>query len=557
MSIRPDNETGAPNSAIRIHNAREHNLQNIDLRIPNNQFTVITGISGSGKSTAAFDILFAEGQRRYLESLNAYARQFVQPAGRPDVDAIFGIPPTVAIEQRTSRGGRKSTVATMTEIYHFLRLLFVKLGIQYCPDCELPIEPQTREAILAKTMRDHRGQRVRLLVPLVAARKGYYTELANWAAGKGFSYLRVDGELMPTDNWPRLNRFKEHTIELPVGEINVTPKVEFELRALLDQALDLGKGVVQLAAAHPDNGDKASAHLPSEAIFSTQRACPGCGRGFEGLDPRLFSFNSKHGWCERCYGTGLQLDGFDTDQTGEEPQWNQRWKGHEKECPACKGQRLRPEALNVRWQDRSIAELAQSSIAGAETVFRTLRLQGREAEIGHDILAELRARLRFLKQVGLSYLTLDRSAPTLSGGEVQRIRLAAQLGSNLRGVCYILDEPTIGLHARDNQRLLTTLKRLRSKGNTVVVVEHDEETIRHAGHVIDLGPGAGVNGGQVVAEGTVEELANNENSVTGRCLAKPLQHPLLEQRRPAYSDEENELVLEIKGASLNNLKTYV
>ncbi len=550
----PSNHGTDLNSAIRIHNAREHNLQNVDIRIPRNQLTVITGISGSGKSTVAFDILFAEGQRRYLESLNAYARQFVQPAGRPDVDAIFSIPPTVAIEQRTSRGGHKSTVATMTEIYHFLRLLFVKLGIQYCPDCELPIKPQTREAILAKIMRDHRGQRVSLLAPLVAARKGYYTDLAKWAAGKGFSYLRVDGELMPTDNWPRLDRFKEHNIELPLGEISINPTAEAELRELLDQALDLGKDVVKLTPNYLINGAKASGPSPSEVLFSTRRACPGCGRSFEALDPRLFSFNSKHGWCEHCYGTGLKLDSFDADQMGEELHWNQRWKVHEKECPACNGQRLRPESLTVRWRNRSIAEITQLSVADAETVFRTLKLEGREATIGHDVLAELHARLRFLKQVGLSYLTLDRSAPTLSGGEAQRIRLAAQLGSNLRGVCYILDEPTIGLHARDNQRLLTTLKRLKNKGNTLVVVEHDEETIRSAEHIIDLGPGAGVNGGRVVAEGTVEELANNENSITGQYLNKPLEHPLLEQRRPANIDKEKEFVLEIHNASLNNLK---
>jgi excinuclease ABC subunit A len=538
--------------AIRIHNAREHNLKNIDIRIPRERFTVITGISGSGKSTVAFDILFAEGQRRYLESLNAYARQFVQPAARPDVDAIFGIPPTVAIEQRTSRGGRKSTVATTTEAYHFLRLLFVKLGVQYCPDCDIPIDAQTPEAILAKIMRDYRGRRVGLLAPLVVARKGYYTELARWAAGKGCTQLRVDGELVPTGDWPRLSRFREHYIELPMGEIKVSPKTEAELRELLARALDFGKGTVQISAPPPlVGGGRGEGDRRKELVFTTRRACPRCTRSFEELDPRLFSFNSKHGWCERCFGTGVVLPGFDEQQSGEEIWWNEWWDGDAEPCPACQGQRLRPQALAVRFQGRSIAELTRLSVNEVERFFRTLRLRGREAEIARDILAELRARLRFLKQVGLSYLSLHRAAPTLSGGEAQRIRLAAQLGSNLRGVCYILDEPTIGLHARDNRMLLATLQSLEAKGNTVVVVEHDEETIRRARHVIDLGPGAGINGGQVVAAGTVQQLLRNPKSVTGRCLARPLQHPLVEVRRAV--DRETP-ALDIIDAYMHNLR---
>ncbi|HSG05649.1 MAG TPA: excinuclease ABC subunit A, partial [Nitrospiria bacterium] len=274
---------GGNQDLIRILKAREHNLKNVDIEIPRNRFTVITGVSGSGKSTAAFDILFAEGQRRYLESLNAYARQFVQPSSRPDVDAIFGIPPTVAIEQRTSRGGRKSTVATATEIYHFLRLLFLKLGTQNCPDCDIPIEQQNPEAILARIMRDYRGKTIRFLAPLIVARKGYYTDLAKWAAGKGFGELRVDGTMTPTGQWPRLDRFREHDIELPIGEITVRPKAEKTIRGLLDQALAFGKGVVQIT--------------PGEKLFSTKRSCRRCARSFADLDPRLFSFNSRHGWC--------------------------------------------------------------------------------------------------------------------------------------------------------------------------------------------------------------------------------------------------------------------
>ena len=533
--------------AIRIRNAREHNLKGVDIDIPRDKFTVITGISGSGKSTLAFDILFAEGQRRYLESLNAYARQFVQPAARPEVDAIFGIPPTVAIEQRTSRGGRKSTVATMTEIYHFLRLLFVKLGAQYCPACDIPIEAQDAEAILARLLREYRGRRISLLAPLVAARKGYYTDLAKWAAARGFAQLRVDGQLTATDSWPRLDRFREHDIELPVGAIEVSAGAERELRALLERALGFGKGVVQVLPLGGSGRRRA-------AVFSTLRACPGCGKSFAELDPRLFSFNSRHGWCEHCYGTGLVLPGFDAAQSGEEIWWNAWWEGGEQVCPACQGRRLRPEALAVRFKKRSIAEFTALSVAAAEKRFRSLHLNDREAQIARDILGELQSRLAFLVQVGLSYLSLDRSAPTLSGGETQRIRLAAQLGSNLRGVCYILDEPTIGLHPRDNRMLLKTLGRLEGKGNTIVVVEHDEDTIRRAAHVLDLGPGAGLNGGRVVAKGSVAQLMANRRSVTGRFLANPLQHPLLPRRPTRVTGRNRSATLDVLGVGLHNLK---
>ncbi|NIR58707.1 MAG: excinuclease ABC subunit UvrA [Gammaproteobacteria bacterium] len=543
-------------NAIEIVHAREHNLKNVNIRIPRDRFTVITGISGSGKSTVAFDILFAEGQRRYLESLNAYARQFVQPASRPEVDAVFGIPPTVAIEQRTSRGGRKSTVATMTEIYHFLRLLFVKLGTQYCPDCDLPIEPQTLEAIHARILRDYRGGTVRLLAPLVVARKGYYTDLAKWAHAKGFDHLRVDGRMVPTTAWPRIDRFKEHDIELPVAELTVTPANERPLRAALEQVLDYGKGVAYVVPAAERGARARRAANPGETIVSIERACPGCGRSFDELDPRLFSYNSKHGWCPRCFGTGLELEGFDEAQTGEELWWNQWWEGGERACAACGGRRLRPEALAVRFKDRSIAELTEQPVGSAERFFRTVRLRGREGEIARDILSELAARLAFLKEVGLGYLTLDRAAPTLSGGEAQRIRLAAQLGSNLQGVCYILDEPTIGLHPRDNRMLLDTLARLEGKGNTVVVVEHDEETIRRAEHVVDLGPGAGVDGGRVVAQGPVEKIMRTRRSITGRCLVRPLRHPLVAPRgAPSVAAAGGgRAELEISGARLHNLK---
>ncbi|MGE5640096.1 MAG: excinuclease ABC subunit UvrA, partial [Clostridia bacterium] len=532
-------------NAIRIHKAREHNLKNIDVEIPRGRFTVVTGVSGSGKSTLAFDILFNEGQRRYLESLNAYARQFVQAASRPDVDAIFGIPPTVAIEQRTSRGGRKSTVGTLTEVHHFLRLLFVKLGKQHCPDCQVPIEPQSEDLIFSRLMREFRNKQATLLAPLVVNRKGIYTDLAKWAYSKGYAHLRVDGKLLPTRPFPRIPRFKEHTIELPVFTGRMDVKSEAQIRAELRKAVELGKGVVHVLC-----GDKVE-------VFSTKRACRSCGRSFPELDPRLFSYNSKHGWCAKCYGTGLNIDEVEWSEerarTGAEDNvldsWIE-WLEVDQACEACEGKRLNPEALAVQWQGRNIADYSALPIFDLKTFFGEMSLKGREAEIARDLLPELKSRLGFLEEVGLGYLTLDRSAPTLSGGEAQRIRLAAQLGSNLRGVCYILDEPTIGLHHRDNKILLDVLEKLEAKGNSLVVVEHDEETIRRAQHVIDLGPGAGKLGGEVTAQGSAEDLMANPASLTGKFLKEPLRHPV-QPRRPVSSKND---FLQVEGAKLHNLK---
>ena len=550
-------------NVVQIHKAREHNLKNIDVEIPRQRFTVITGVSGSGKSTLAFDILFSEGQRRYLESLNAYARQFVQVASRPDVDAIFGIPPTVAIEQRTSRGGRKSTVGTLTEIHHFLRLLFVKLGTQHCPDCHVAIEPQSEDAIAARLLREYKGQRIGLLAPLITNRKGVYTDLAKWAQTRGYTHLRIDGAFLPVDPFPRIDRFKEHTIELPVADIRVSAQNEKELRAGLARALEYGKGVVhvlsdldELARAASKTKGMVELDLRQQA-FSTQRACPSCGRSFQEMDPRLFSYNSKHGWCGDCYGTGLQLKDVEWDderaKTGAEDHvldsWIE-WLKVDEPCPACHGKRLNPEALAVSWRDKSISDYSGLPVQALGEFFTGVATAGREHEIARDLLAELRSRLGFLGEVGLGYLTLDRSAPTLSGGEAQRIRLAAQLGSNLRGVCYILDEPTIGLHPRDNQILLGVLEKLEAKGNTLVVVEHDEDTIRRAHHVIDLGPGAGKLGGEVIAQGSAADLMKQPDSVTGRFLNHPLRHPL----QPRRAIPKSLASLEIAGASLHNLK---
>ena len=532
-------------NAIRIHNAREHNLKSIDVEIPRGRFTVVTGVSGSGKSTLAFDILFAEGQRRYLESLNAYARQFVQAASRPDVDAIFGIPPTVAIEQRTSRGGRKSTVGTLTEVHHFLRLLFVKLGTQYCPDCEVPIEPQSEEAIAARILREYRGETVVMLAPLVVNRKGVYTELARWAAAKGYTQLRVDGKLLPVRPFPRIDRFKEHSIELPVGYVKVSARGEKELRERLAKALEFGKGVVHVLTGR------------QVEVFSTKRACRSCGRSFPELDPRLFSYNSKHGWCAACYGTGLKIDDVEWEEerarTGAEDNvldsWIE-WLEIDQACPQCEGRRLNPEALAVLWRGKNISEYGAMPVSALRHFFDEASLVGREREIARDLVAELRSRLGFLGEVGLGYLTLERSAPTLSGGEAQRIRLAAQLGSNLRGVCYILDEPTIGLHHRDNRILLDVLEKLEAKGNSLVVVEHDEDTIRRAHHVVDLGPGAGRLGGEVIAEGDAEDLMSQPQSLTGRFLKDPLRHPIHPHRAVGKKDP----FIQVQRARLHNLK---
>jgi excinuclease ABC subunit A len=528
---------------IVVRGAREHNLKDVDVEIPRRRFTVITGVSGSGKSTLAFDILFNEGQRRYLESLNAYARQFVQPAARPDLDAIHGIPPTVAIEQRASRGGLKSTVATLTELYHFLRLIYVRLGTQFCPDCELEILPQTLEAIVARVQRSYRNQRVEVLAPLIAHRKGHYRELARWAAARGARRLRVDGAWVATDPFPSLKRFVEHDIELPVAEVLCTPRSEGALRAAIEQALELGKGVVHVLS-------------PSGAVelFSSRRACPSCGRGFPEPDPRLLSFNSSQGWCPSCFGTGVRVEQFEAEQTGEESQWLEADGDADHDagdaCPACEGARLNPTALHLKFRQRSITELTALPVKQLWAFFDGLRLPAREAAIARDALAEISARLGFLERVGLGYIALDRAAPSLSGGEAQRIRLAAQLGSNLQGVCYVLDEPTIGLHPRDNAVLLDALGQLSSAGNTLVVVEHDEDTIRRADHIIDLGPGAGVRGGQVVAAGTAQQLEAHPESVTGRFLARPLMHPAT----PRRATNERSAAIEIESARLHNLR---
>ncbi|WP_374522486.1 excinuclease ABC subunit UvrA [Hydrogenophaga sp.] len=560
-----------PPEAIRIVNAKEHNLKNLSVDIPRGQFNVITGVSGSGKSTLAFDILFNEGQRRYLESLNAYARSIVQPAGRPEVDAVYGIPPTVAIEQRLSRGGRKSTVGTTTEVWHFLRLLYVKLGTQHCVHDGAAVMPQSPDSIAATILRKYAGRHVGLLAPLVINRKGVYTELADWARPRGHTHLRVDGEFLPTTGFPRIDRFKEHTIELPVADFRVNAADETTLRQALAKALELGKGLVHLLA--PLDGLKeaieqgrSTRDIGHVEVFSTTRACPVCSTSYPELDPRLFSYNSKHGWCPDCVGTGVKLSREqrkalddsvqdDKDRGREQSFAEPEVEGLTDEaCPTCAGTRLNAQARAVRFGGVSITDIARLSVSEVRQKVRAMMADGglstREADIARDLLPEIESRLAFLEEVGLSYLTLDRGAPTLSGGESQRIRLAAQLGSHLQGVCYVLDEPTIGLHARDNQILLDALHKLGQQGNTLVVVEHDEDTIRRADHLIDIGPSAGKRGGRVVAQGTVADLSAAEDSVTGRYLLHAMKHPL-QPRRPV---DPQGPAIEVVGAALHNLQ---
>lgn len=580
-------------NVISIHGAREHNLKNISLEIPRNKFVVITGVSGSGKSTLAFDLLFAEGQRRFLDSMNAYARQFVEQLARPDVDLVTGIPPTVSIEQRNSRGGGKSTVATVTEVYHFIRLLFARLGSQFCPKCDLPVEAQTRDQITESLRREmaRRGDLL-LLAPVVKNRKGFHTDVAAWAAKQGFAEIRADGKIFATSGRLRLDRFREHTIEIVTGVLDsnrkrqpskqktsAQPKTEQEI---IDETLHLGHGAL-LAL---DNHGRSSIH-------STLRACPECGQSFEPLDPKNFSYNSAQGWCPACRGFGELFYLPDVDRGARadaiEESWYE-WQQSERQlCTDCSGSRLNPVARAVRLNlEGSLATegrrsksrkgsaaslfgpltteaLSNASVDQALAYFSSLRLRRREAEIARDIVPEIRERLRFLKRVGLGYLQLGRGATTLSGGEAQRIRLAAQLGSNLSGVLYILDEPTIGLHARDNQQLLDALKILKARGNTLVVVEHDEQTMRCADFIVDLGPKAGVHGGEVVATGTLAQLMRHRESVTGRCLREKRSFPHGRSRRPvvvlektgskeaACLQKDSNASLVLSGVSKNNL----
>ncbi len=554
--------------SIILSGAREHNLKNISLEIPRGKFVVVSGLSGSGKSTLAFDILFAEGQRRFLDSMSVYARQFAEQLEKPDIDRLAGLPPTVAIEQRVSQGGNKSTVATVTEIWNFVRLLYSKIGVRHCPDCGVPVEPQSLAAI-ESTIRKHlaRGP-VTLLAPVIRARKGYHTDVAEWAAKQGFEKLLVDRRFRNVANFRRLERYKEHDIDVVVAELPKGRGKQNLLGPLLEQALKIGNGTIRILA--PDK---------NFIILSTESSCPVCNRSFDELDPLQFSFNSPRGWCHACRGHGLvPKRGHNLDPSRHESILAAELEADRALdrtadddlalCPACMGTRLNPESSAVVYHGLSIADLARLPIDRAAGHFKHLVPDsGRSALIARDILPEIAQRLAFLQQVGLGYLQLDRSARTLSGGENQRIRLAAQLGSNLRGVLYILDEPTIGLHPNDNEALLSTLAALRDHGNSLLVVEHDEETISRADHLIDLGPGAGEHGGQIVFQGalpkaprgrkggTASSSTNDQSSAspTLRALFTPFLHPIRGARRKTPAVSAPDAWIRLDGCLVHNL----
>ncbi len=512
--------------SIIIKGAREHNLKNIDVVIPRDKFVVITGLSGSGKSSLAFDTIYSEGQRRYVESLSTYARQFLEQMSKPDVDSIEGLSPAISIEQKTTSRNPRSTVGTITEIYDYLRLLFARTGHPYCYQCGKEITAQTVQQMVDKVLSLPSGTRIQILSPIVRGRKGEYRKEFAEMRSKGFVRARIDGEVIDLEREIALDKNKKHTIEIVIDRLILKRDLEERLRKRLadsiDIALRLADGVVVINPI--DGGD---------ILFSERLACIDCGISYPELTPRVFSFNSPHGACPDCDGLGIRI-------------------GYEEEadivCPSCNGKRLKKEALAVKIDGRSIAEITKLSVKSAVHFFGALKLTKREAFIAERILKEIRERIHFLSNVGLDYLTLDREASTLSGGEGQRIRLATQIGSSLVGVLYVLDEPSIGLHQRDNVRLLATLKRLRDLGNTVLVVEHDEETIRESDYVIDMGPGAGVHGGEIVALGTPGEIIKDKNSLTGRYLAHELTISLPKRhRRPTR-------YLTIKGARRNNLK---
>jgi excinuclease ABC subunit A len=512
---------------LAVSHAREHNLKDVSLAIPHGSLTVVTGPSGSGKSTLAFDVIFAEGQRRFLETLTPYARQFLPTMPRPDVDAVTGIPPAIALEQRTARAGGTSTVATVTEVAHYVRLLYAKVGTPHCPDHETPISRTTIEAV-EEAVRRVRGKRW-LLAPVVKARKGTYLDVFTAAYRGGVELAFCDGVRVSTDSPPKLKKALEHNIDLVIGEFDEPSKLD---RATLERALSWGEGELKL---RNETG--------AEQLFSTTSACPTCGFSVPELDPRFFSFNTKQGRCETCEGAGVL---YEEERVGRGKS-AQVWLV-ESECEACHGARLAPIPRSVRVEGERYHELTARSVRSALARVREWHFEGDRAILAKGVVEELTRRLEFLDEVGLGYLSLDRAAGTLSGGEMQRLRLAAQLGAGLTGALYVLDEPTIGLHPRDTGRLLGNLRRLVDLGSTVLVVEHDIDTIRAADHLVDLGPGGGARGGRIVAEGSPAEVLANAESPTGRALANEPEHraPLPVPRGHAF--------LELTGAREHNLK---
>uniref|UniRef100_A0A7C6EBE0 UvrABC system protein A n=1 Tax=candidate division WOR-3 bacterium TaxID=2052148 RepID=A0A7C6EBE0_UNCW3 len=621
------------NDYILVKGAREHNLKNIDVKIPRNKLVVITGISGSGKSSLAFDTIYAEGQRRYIESLSAYARQFLGMLEKPNVDYIEGLSPAIAIEQRTSARNPRSTVGTVTEIYDYLRLLFARIGIPYCPNCNKKISSQTTDQIVDSILALGENNKIEILAPLVRGRKGEYKELLQKAKRRGFIRVRVDGKIYEVEEVPELHKYKKHNIEIVVDRLLIKSDIRKRLADSLEIALKEGEGLCIVNVEGKE-----------EKIFSSALACVDCGFSYEEVSPRLFSFNSPYGACPTCHGLGTRME-IDPDRLIPNPNlsvmegaiesWGEpssnwfisqlesvakeydfdlntpfrqlpkvaknvllygtedeikikytRWDGTSFEmyekfegaiphlmriykqtdsesrrewverfmsvlpCPDCNGARLKKEALSVKINDLNINDITKMSVKRAYQFFTSeIILTEKERVISREVIKEIQKRLGFMLSVGLDYLTLDRTTETLGGGEEQRVRLATQIGSGLVGVVYILDEPSIGLHQRDNHRLLDTLKKLRDLGNTVIVVEHDKDTILSADYVIDLGPGAGEAGGYIVATGTPDEIKANKKSLTGAYLNGKKAIPIpLSPRKPG-----NDFII-IKGARENNLK---
>lgn len=620
---------------IEVRGARTHNLKDINLTIPRDKLTVITGLSGSGKSSLAFDTLYAEGQRRYVESLSAYARQFLSLMEKPDVDHIEGLSPAISIEQKSTSHNPRSTVGTITEVYDYLRLLYARVGEPRCPTHHAPLAAQTVSQMVDKVLELPEGSKMMLLAPIVKERKGEHVKTLENLAAQGFIRARIDGETCDLSDPPTLELHKKHTIEVVVDRFKVRPDLQQRLAESFETTLELSGGIAVIA---PMDGDG------EEIIFSANFACPQCGYSMQELEPRLFSFNNPAGACGTCDGLGVQQY-FDPSRVIQDDSlslaqgairgWDQknyyyfqmltsladhygfdlhapfnslpkktqdvilkgsgrteiefkyindrgdiRVKRHPfegilntlerryrdtesnsvreelakyistKSCSSCGGTRLRLEARNVFISDTTLPEIVELSIADALTFFQTLKLEGQRAQIAEKVMKEINDRLQFLVNVGLNYLNLSRSAETLSGGEAQRIRLASQIGAGLVGVMYVLDEPSIGLHQRDNERLLKTLTHLRDLGNTVLVVEHDEDAIRCADHVIDIGPGAGVHGGNVVAEGTMDEIIANPNSLTGQYLSGAKEIAVPKERTP----RDPKKTVELLGATGNNLK---
>lgn len=634
------NQTTAFSHFLRIRGARTHNLKNIDVDIPREALTVITGLSGSGKSSLAFDTIYAEGQRRYVESLSAYARQFLELMGKPDVDLIEGLSPAISIEQKTTSRNPRSTVGTITEIYDYMRLLWARAGVPYSPATGLPIEAQTVSQMVDKTMALPEGSRIMILAPIVRDRKGEYRKELAELQRKGFTRVKIDGTLYNIEDAPALNRKLRHTLEAVIDRIVIKKGIETRLADSLETALDLADGL-----AHVENVPREGEGPSFEPlVFSAHFSCPVSGFMLEEIEPRLFSFNAPQGACPHCDGIGVEhffdpqmivpdsrkslrqgaiapwkeqspfytqtleslahhckisldtpwhdlpehiqndilfgttedvaltyhdgkksytverkFDGVIQNLVRRLAQTDSAWVKEdlmhyqaEKPCHVCHGARLKPEALSVKVAGKNISEAAELSIRDAQEWFtgveKTLTLQ--RAEIARRILREILERLQFLNNVGLDYLTLSRGSGTLSGGESQRIRLASQIGSGLTGVLYVLDEPSIGLHQRDNARLLETLQRLKKLGNTLIVVEHDEDAIRSADYLVDMGPAAGINGGHVIAHGTPDEIATHPDSLTGAYLSGRKKIPIPEKRRPINKKE----IIILSGARGNNLK---